>query len=292
VSLTHSLRRAAGALVCALIVVMLAPAASQAGQRLIEAKPSSNKSALWVGVPFRAQERSPVIDPAGAPWTASGCADNGYSLVDRPDGSAVFELHQGDRPSGSVGGDRCQLSILDPYVIGLPATANPEPRWYRFDVAVPPDHPQIAGRYYQTLVEWHGSVAGQSALKIAITNGNRLELTTLEKVLGVDGKPEHWDAHPLAPGRWHSYAVELLTSPDPTVGYFRLYRDGVCRTCGDPRADADGKVWRRTARTSATGTIDKNTFTIGYYRDKAITAPTKSLYRNVRIGRTLTDVSP
>jgi hypothetical protein len=231
-----------------------------------------------------------VSDPGSAPWTASGCAGNGYSLVDRPDGTGVFELHQGDRPSGAVGGDRCQLSILDPYVIGLPATPNPESRWYRFDVAVPSDHPWISGAYYQTLVEWHGSVAGQSALKVAITGGDQLELTTIEKVLGVDGRQEHWDVHPLAPGSWHSYVVELLTSPDPTVGYFRLYRDGRCRTCGDPRADAQGRVWRRTARTSSTGQVDKNSFTIGYYRDKTITVPTTSIYRNVKIGRNLADV--
>jgi hypothetical protein len=248
--------------------------------------------ALWTGVPFRAKNPGPVTDPAGAPWTASGCANNGYSLVDRPDGTGVFELHQGDRPPNSVGGDRCQLSILDPYVIGMPATPNPEARWYRFDVAVPAEHPYIKPVYYQTLVEWHGAVAGPAALKIAITGGNQLELTTLEKVLGVDGQPEHWDVHALAPGSWHSYAVELLTSPNPAVGYFRLYRDGVCRTCGDPRADAQGRVWRRTARTSATGEIDKNSFSIGYYRDKAITVATKSLYRNVRIGRTLADVAP
>jgi hypothetical protein len=174
----------------------------------------------------------------------------------------------------------------------MPATPNPEARWYRFDVAVPAEHPYIKPVYYQTLVEWHGAVAGPAALKIAITGGNQLELTTLEKVLGVDGQPEHWDVHALAPGSWHSYAVELLTSPNPAVGYFRLYRDGVCRTCGDPRADAQGRVWRRTARTSATGEIDKNSFSIGYYRDKAITVATKSLYRNVRIGRTLADVAP
>jgi hypothetical protein len=245
---------------------------------------------LWTGVPFRAKNPGPVSDPGSAPWTASGCAGNGYSLVDRPDGTGVFELHQGDRPSGAVGGDRCQLSILDPYVIGLPATPNPESRWYRFDVAVPSDHPWISGAYYQTLVEWHGSVAGQSALKVAITGGDQLELTTIEKVLGVDGRQEHWDVHPLAPGSWHSYVVELLTSPDPTVGYFRLYRDGRCRTCGDPRADAQGRVWRRTARTSSTGQVDKNSFTIGYYRDKTITVPTTSIYRNVKIGRNLADV--
>jgi hypothetical protein len=233
-----------------------------------------------------------VSGRASAPWTASGCADNGYSLVDRPDGTGVFELRQGDRPAGAVGGDRCQLSILDPDVIGFPGTPNPQARWYRFDVAVPADHPYIDGAYYQTLAEWHGAVAGQSALKIAITGGNQLELTTIEKVRGIDGRQEHWDIHPLAPGSWHAYAVELRTSPDPKVGYFRLYRDGVCRTCGDPRADAEGRVWRRTARTSASGEVDKNSFSIGYYRDKAITVPTKSLFRNVRIGRTLADVAP
>jgi hypothetical protein len=279
VPLVDLLRRAAGVLVCGLLLTLIAPAASEA-------------SPLWSGVPFRAKNPGPVSDPASAPWTASGCADNGYALVDRPDGTGVFELHQGDRPPNSAGGDRCQLSILDPYVIGQPATPNPEARWYRFDVAVPADHPSIKPVYYQTLVEWHGSVPGQAALKIAITGGNQLELTTIEKVLGVDGQQEHWDIHPLAPGRWHSYAVELLTSPDPTVGYFRLYRDGVCRTCNDPRADAHGRVWRRTARTSTSGEIDKNSFSIGYYRDKAITAATTSLYRNVRIGPTLSDVSP
>ena len=143
---------------------------------------------------------------------------------------------------------------------------------------------------YQTFVEWHGVSPGPSIMTIGVSGDNRrLQFQYAPLVNGVPGPRETFDSHPLAPGTFHSYIFEMLQSADPK-GYFRIWRDGKCRTCGDPRADGDGKVHRRTQKV-VNGEGEVESLGIQNYRAREIAVPTTVLHRNTMIGPTFDSVA-
>ena len=77
------------------------------------------------------------------------------------------------------------------------------------------------------------------------------------------------DEHPLRLGEWQDYIVEARWSSDPTVGYVRVYRSGVCVSCGHPSADSEGRLFGATYKTFADGSTENMTFGLQNYRGTA-----------------------
>jgi hypothetical protein len=252
---------------------------------------------VWRGTPYRAQRDSanpgnPLPTSPVGPWRVVACENNGYSLVNRRGGVGAFTVRQGDHP-GTTGGDRCAITLNEAYKPYInPNGLHPrEPRFYRIDVGVPRNWPRGRLAGYETFAEWHGVSSGPSMLTIGTTPDNRgIQFSYAPSVNGVILRPQHFDVHPLAPGRFHSYVVELFQSTDPRRGYFRLWRDGLCRTCGDPRADARGRVFGTTQKIVG-GVGEPQAFGVENYRSKEIEVRTTVLHRDTMIGPTYASVT-
>jgi hypothetical protein len=73
-------------------------------------------------------------------------------------------------------------------------------------------------------------------------------------------------------------------SANPAKGYIRIWRDGVCKTCGMAQADAEGRIFGATKKSDTNGLVADTGFGLQMYRHPTLTATTWMQIRNTMIG--------
>lgn len=211
------------------------------------------------------------ISPDG-PWRAISCVNNGYSFQPQADGSLRTEVHQGDHPGEfGNGGDRCSISVDEglspnPDVNG---NGDGQARFYKFSFKIDAPTTNLAD-VFNNVTEWHGRASGPSVLKVATDGAGQKLFVSFSSLVNGEWSPQKKiDTHPLVLGKWENYIVEARWSLDPDVGYVRVYRDGVCVSCGHPSADAEGRLFGQSYKAFADGSSENMNWGLQNYRGTA-----------------------
>jgi hypothetical protein len=245
---------------------------------------------IWRGWPYTAQVDKYGPNPGSVdtigPWRVLDAivAPDHAEYHPNPDGSLRFEVHQGDHPSTS-GGDRAGIGLNEAYDWQAAGAAGPldlqgntdhRPRFYRVEFSLPSLNvfPLVG---YNNFVEWRGGE--WTSVKIA-----NIRVVFTPKALGVAAPPVVIDDHAMTPDRWENYVLEILLSPDPAVGYVRVWRDGICRSCGMAQADAEGRIFGATQKTAADGVPTVTTLEQQLYRHPDVVPVGYMDVRNTEIG--------
>jgi hypothetical protein len=230
-------------------------------------------------------------------WDVTACVPAAWSITSPltllPTGR--FEVHQGDQ--GALGGgDRCELIKQTRPVTGMDPAPGRAPmpggevRIFNFEALYDSSLQRPTRAQYQTLGQWHHSTSvrgcpGSSPLNLAASGpsgAKRLEVLAQQCVRGVPSARVKLLSTPLVTGRWHAWQFEIKWSPDPAVGYVRFSRNG---TVVVPAGCAsDGRCQMATQYSGLDGTVSRNHFKLGNYRDKSIAFPTVVSYRSAWIG--------
>ena len=166
--------------------------------------------------------------------TAPGIAGSAY----RPSGKVMrAELQAGDvTNTGGYVAPRAEV-----YGRWMEPTTAPESwpdpvgseRWYAFDLFVPIDFPTATDTRWLTLTQWKGQHGGSPPVALEI---NRNDL----RVGGAQGwNLPSGNLGPLEKGQWTRLVVGMKFSPDPTVGWIEVYRNGVLKVVRTPLATMD-----------------------------------------------------
>ncbi len=140
--------------------------------------------------------------------------------------------------------------------------------------------------------------------------GDHISVNFIEITGGAQHGPLYvWDSQPLMWNTWYSYIIEWLASKDPTIGYYRVWRDlfdgngfqvmitRAPKVNGVTVVDGQGRFFIKTAATDSLGNSAANAFNLENYRTKAILDtitdyPDVTIeYRNIRVGPTLASVT-
>ena len=273
-------------------------------------------SALASLFPYRARTNYSGFDqtfpttPEG-PWDAAACVNNGYSLTNGgvdaasglPDAGVVvgrFEVRQGDRGSETTGGDRCELGVRNRQLLGegpfesTGGTATQgEVRFYRLSFGVGKDFP--AFEEYTTFAQWHQPRVGRYSPLSVVTldEGSAYVGVVLRQIVRGEPAPNQFLVQfPTPRGRWADLVVELNLSPDPALGYVRLWLDGRrIDEATSPTGAVDGvdddTFHAATLYSTRVGDVDwALDFKLGNYRSALNVAPSTVYHRFTKIART------
>lgn len=139
------------------------------------------------------------------------------------------------------------------------------------------------------LVEWAPSV-----------DGTEVEVRFNEGLDGgaVTGTPQAFDTDTIHWNTWYNYIVELRPSLDDTIGYVRVYRDGVVVTTVPSGTDAEGRYFAITQQTDDGDLPVDYSFALENSRDQALIdaelSPPNDVtitYRNCSVGPTYASVT-
>lgn len=270
---------------------------------------------VWRGVPYAAQlDGNLAVNPAATPWQspfirpdapwrrldALNPADVGHpTFTQNPDGTASFEVHQGDHPTAG-GGDRVSISSgvsfrksYDWRALGLPGPVDFDgngsddagvwtPRFWRVEFMLPVENPPTM-EGVNNFFEFRGG--NYTTLKPE-TNapGTVIRWSFAPKLNGVAAPRILIDEHPYVPGEWQNYVVEMVMSADSARGYVRIFRDGRCVTLGLSQADAEGRLFGATRKSDTNGLVADTGWGFQMYRHPTLVATTFMQVRNTMIG--------
>lgn len=149
----------------------------------------------------------------------------------RPAGNALrVELRPYESSPGAADGDitntggylanRAEVYGRHARPGSTPASQWPDPvgseRWYRFSVLVPEDFAASSTSPWLTLVQWKGYRGGSPPVALEV-HKNRFRLA---------GRSGSNDLGGLNRGAWNQFDVGMRLSPDASVGWIEVYRDG------------------------------------------------------------------
>ncbi len=268
------------------------------------AEPGSGKAEiLWRGDRW-CSAKSPVgevgVCAGDDGWDVTACVDapgDGRPWSLRADAKAVarFEVRPGDQ-GAKGGGDRCEIIKQTRPITGMEPAPDREPtpggevRLFGFEARYDESLQRPSRLQYQTVGQWHQSTPtagcpGSSPLIMGIagpTGAKRLDVQAQQCVKGVKTPRKRLFSAPLTTDVWHEWLFEIKWSTDPEVGYVRITHDGE-KVVGDG-CDPDGRCAMATQYSGRDGSVSRNHFKLGNYRDKSIAFPTVVSYRNVWIG--------
>ena len=157
----------------------------------------------------------------------------------RPSGALRAELLPYETKTGARDGD---VTITSGYAANraevygrypdnastTPAASWPDPvgseRWYTFAFMVPVDFQFATDTRWADVTQWKGFAGGTPPVAIEIKRDG-LRLGGARTNAGL--VPGDGNLGKLVPGQWTTLTIGLKFSPDPSVGWVDVYRDGV-----------------------------------------------------------------
>jgi hypothetical protein len=222
--------------------------------------------------------RTGVIPPE---WSLQRAASDRIQVVPSPGGktpyAARFEVRPGDVAAAGTGtGNRAEMYTRgwrQDYPDGLDTE-----RWYGLSILLPNDSP--SSKSWQVLAQWKNEGAGSPPLSINL-DGETVSLTAIATWDPANSRTTKiWQA-PLRRGTWSRYVIHVKWSPDPTVGFVEMWRDGKVVVPFGHRATMfvyHDKLLR-------------NYFKVGLYRSSSIPETQWMYAEDIRIGSSYEQVA-
>jgi len=183
------------------------------------------------------------------PYVASIVQDGGIP-------TARFEVRNGDPGIIGVGGSP-RSEVAD---FNSGHMTEGSVTWQKFSVKLDASWPTTAsGTLWSVISQWHSDTDGSPPLGLGCVTNGKMQLGAV-RYAGPGSelsRPKIWETDML-PGTWHDLKFNICWSTSDTVGYVRIWRNGVLQTL----ADGSQKYFIRTMMPSG----GNNYFKQGLYR--------------------------
>ncbi len=244
------------------------PAPSPAASPPAASPPAAPPSSLWVGD----AEPGDLSQFQAAPWNNVG--GTVPRVVQQPvrGGRSAVELGLTGATTSQDGICCGSRNELQPRFRNL---VSGDDLYFGFSTYLAPGFPTSGG--WQLITQFEQNFDRSPPLSLNVENGQ----FSIQGGYGHPSGPRHFlkPVGPATTGQWLDWVLHVKFSPDPSVGFVEVWRDGELVL---PRfAPASGTIY------AGPGDQAGSTLKIGYYRHSANATPGTIYFDNWRIGTTL-----